>query len=390
MYKEADRHNNDNLNGDQIINQTKPIIKPSLLEIPKYKIKFVFDANAKAYNNLDTMELRPIELDSSIHFYNDKSKEGPLLPIPSITDIKIITQKKGILRKKQEQMIEISFDNKNNEKKNIKIIINEKQIDEFLDGLKIIQNSLTNKSSKATKKLNFKTKTGNIIPIKIKPMTPFLFQNEELVWKNIITNKDPKKKEKITLLNTITNYRVFQYDYINHEGKYIWINEITDIKIINIQQTSDLEIEDNHYKNKQINYMLTDSKSNSNTIVGDIEIISYSKQSLRFVNEKNPTKIKDLIESTRIQCNFSIDKDMYDIPEGQIIKSSTNQLKNDENLTVLNKEELICNKCNKKNSLISIYCIKCGQKLKKIIICKICNQSNVIDAVFCNMCGNKL
>ena len=82
---------------------SKPIIGPSLLEIPKYKIEFVLGTDDKSYNELDTMEVRPIELDASILFYNSKSKEGPLLPILSIIDIKVVvsnqrnfSQKRGI------------------------------------------------------------------------------------------------------------------------------------------------------------------------------------------------------------------------------------------------------------------------------------------------------
>ena len=366
----------------------KPMIKPSLLEIPNYKIEFVFGTNDKSYNNLDTMEIRPVELDSSILFYNHKSKEGPLLPVSTISDVKIVSENKGILRKKQERIVEISFDNKNNEKKIIKIVINDGQIDEFLNYLRIIQNNLLNDSLKITKTLIFKITPGKSNSIKISPMSPFLFQNEEIVWKNIITTKSIKNKDKIKLLDIITTYRVFQYDYTNHKGKFILMNEIKDTKINDLKKISDFKIDENYNINNPPNNIKTDFNSNSDEI-GDIEIISTSKLAICFANIRNPIKIKDLLEITRKQCNFSTDGGTDEI-KIQHIKDDVKELKNDGNNIPIDIEEIICDTCNKKNSLTYKYCIKCGQKLQKIIICKKCDQSNVIDAVFCNMCGNKL
>ena len=346
--KESHVQDNDKSITEPNFNHIKPMIKPSLLEIPTYKIEFVFGTNDKSYNNLDTMEIRPIELDSSILFYNNKSKKGPLLPVSTITDFKIISENRGILRKKQERIMEISFDNKNNEKKIIRIIINDKQIDGFSHYLKIIQNSLLNDSSKVTKKLTFKIAADKIISIKINPMSPFLFQNEEIVWKNIITNKSIKNKEKITLLDIITNYRIFQYDYTNHKGKFILINEIKDIKIINLQQISDFKICEYRNINNRLNPVIMDTKSNSNTI-GDMEIMSNSNLTIGFANARNPDKIKNLIELTRKQCNFSIDEGTDEI-KVHLVKDEEKELKNGRNITTIDKEELTCDNCNKKNS----------------------------------------
>ncbi|HXT82848.1 MAG TPA: zinc ribbon domain-containing protein [Verrucomicrobiae bacterium] len=243
-------------------------------------------------------------------------------------------------------------------------------------------------SLKITKTLIFKITSGKSNSIKISPMSPFLFQNEEIVWKNIITTKSIKNKDKIKLLDIITTYRVFQYDYTNHKGKFILINEIKDTKINNLQKISDLKIDENSNKNNPPNTIKTDVNSNSDEI-GDIEIISTSKLVIGFANIRNPIKIKDLLEITRKECNFSTDEgaDEIKIPH---IKDDVKEIKNDGNNIPVDIEEIICDTCNKKNSLTSKYCIKCGQKLQKIIICKKCDQSNVIDAVFCNICGNKL
>ena len=90
------------------------------------------------------MEVRPIELDASILFYNSKSKEGPLLPISSITDIKVVSQTRGLFRKREKLMVEIHSTIETKKKKTIKIDLQDKQIDEFLQHVKTIQNKLQN------------------------------------------------------------------------------------------------------------------------------------------------------------------------------------------------------------------------------------------------------
>ena len=44
----------------------KPIVGPPLLEIPDYKIEFVFGNKDKSYRKINMMEVRPIELDAAI------------------------------------------------------------------------------------------------------------------------------------------------------------------------------------------------------------------------------------------------------------------------------------------------------------------------------------
>ena len=228
---------------------SKPIIGPSLLEIPTYKIEFVLEIDDKSYNELDTMEVRPIELDASILFYNSKSKEGPLLPISSITDIKVVSQTRGLFRKREKLMVEISFNNRDKEKKTIKIDLQDKQIDEFLQHVKTIQNKLQNDDTlRITSLLNFKTETGVISSVKIYPMIPFLFRGEEVVWNNIITKEGFENKKKIIWLDLVTNYRIFQYDYINHKGSFILIDEVVDTVVNNLRQLSDSTTQQETFK----------------------------------------------------------------------------------------------------------------------------------------------
>jgi hypothetical protein len=372
---------------------SKPIIGPSLLEIPKYKIEFVLGTDDKSHNELDTMEVRPIELDASILFYNSKSKEGPLLPILSIIDIKVVSQTRGIFRKREESMVEISFNNRDNEKKIIKIDLKDKQIDEFLQHVKTIQNKLQNNDILRTSSLlNFKTETGLISSVEIYPMIPFLFQGEEIVWKNIITKEGFDGGKKISWLDLVTNYRIFQYDYINHKGNFILIDEIVDTVVNNLRQLSDSIT----FKTQDIsNYSISghrDNKIQKGTI-GDIVVIDDKKMHITLKNVRDPNELAGVIESIKKQRNFSVKNIIPSIPIGETISDIDKDKKynNKEKLTsTLQSDAIICGNCSKKNILNSKFCIKCGQKLNIPNKCNKCNQPNVIDALFCNMCGNKL
>jgi hypothetical protein len=395
LPKESGKHDGSNsiLNSNTKGLPSKPIIGPSLLEIPTYKIEFVLGTDDRSHNGLDTMEVRPIELDASILFYNSKSKEGPLLPISTITDIKVVNQTRGIFRKREKLMVEISFDNRDKEKKMIKIDLKDKQIDEFIQHVKTIQNKLQNDDNlKITSLLNFKTQTGLISSVKIYPMTPFLFQGEEIVWNNIITKEGFDDIKKISWLDLVTNYRVFQYDYISHRGSFILIDEIVDTEVKNIRQLSDLNTHETQDISKYSISDHRDIKIQTNTI-GDIVVIADKKLPITLKNIKDPNGLTIVIESMKKQRNFSVKNSTISSPINETFPMIDKDIKyndKEKSASTLQNDFIICGNCRKKNILNSKFCIKCGQELNIPNKCNRCNQPYVIDALFCNMCGNKL
>ncbi|MDQ6724386.1 MAG: zinc ribbon domain-containing protein [Thermoproteota archaeon] len=375
---------------------SRPIVGPPLLKIPTYKIEFILGTVDNSYKELDTMEVRPIELDASILFYNRKNKEGPLLPISFINDIKVISQTIGIFRKKEKVMVEISFNNRDKENIMIRINLKNEQINEFLQQVKEIQNKLQNdNTSWTTSLLNFKTETGIISSIEIYPMIPFLSKGEKIIWKNIST-KGPENKKKVTLLDLVTNYRIFQYNYIDHKGSFIWINEIKDVIVNNHRHKSNSNTNRSYGKIRYSipGYKDKDSKITSTTI-GDIVVITEGKPQITFKDINDPNELTGIIKSMNKQSNFSVSSI---IPPIQINKTFPNIIEDDKiygnnkkvTSTLLNDGSLICGNCSNINSINSKFCNKCGQKLNVPNKCSKCNQINVIDALFCNTCGNKL
>jgi double zinc ribbon protein len=387
---------------------SRPIVGPPFLEILTYKIEFVLKTEDKSYNKLeavlktedksynklDTMEVRPIEMDASILFYNIKNKEGPLLPISSIKDIKLISQSTGVFRKREKVMVEISFNNRDKENKTIRINLEDKKINEFLQQIKLIQNKLHNDDEFWNSHLlNVKTETGTISSIEIQPAIPFLSQGEEIVWKNIITKNVLENIKKITRLDLVTNYRIFQYNYMDHKGNFILIDEIKDIIVNNQRQNLNSMANGTYVKSGNSSHINKETKTD-NLIIGDIIISSDGKPSIVFENNSDPNTLAATIKSIKKQRNFDIKNNIQSTQVNEIY-SIINKYKkfNDKELFTLNLKSdnsIICGNCSKENSINSKFCIKCGQKLNILNRCTKCDQNNVIDAIFCNMCGNKL
>ncbi|HEY0579845.1 MAG TPA: zinc ribbon domain-containing protein [Candidatus Nitrosocosmicus sp.] len=387
---------------------SRPIVDSSFLEISTYKIEFilktedksynkleaVLKTEDKSYNKLDTMEVRPIEMDASILFYNSKNKEGPLLPISSIKDIKLVSQFSGIFHKREKTMVEISFNNRDKENKTIRINLDDKKINEFLQQIKLIQNKLHNDDAFwASYLLNVKTESGTISSIEIHPAIPFLSQGEEIVWNNIITKNVRENIKKITLLDLVTNYRIFQYNYMDHNGNFILIDKIKDIIVNNQRQKFNSLANGTYVKSGNSIHNNKETKTN-NSIIGNIIISSDGKPSIIFENINDPNRLAATIKSIKKQRDFDIKNNIQSTQVNEIY-SIINKYKkfNDKELSTLklkSDNNIICGNCSKENSIDSKFCIKCGEKLNIPNRCTKCNQNNVIDAIFCNMCGNKL
>ena len=387
---------------------SRPIVDSSFLEISTYKIEFilktedksynkleaVLKTEDKSYNKLDTMEVRPIEMDASILFYNSKNKEGPLLPISSIKDIKLVSQFSGIFHKREKTMVEISFNNRDKENKTIRINLDDKKINEFLQQIKLIQNKLHNDDAFwASYLLNVKTESGTISSIEIHPAIPFLSQGEEIVWNNIITKNVLENIKKITFLDLVTNYRIFRYNYMDHNGNFILIDEIKDIIVNNQRQKFNSLANGTYVKSGNSIHNNKETKTN-NSIIGNIIISSDGKPSIIFENINDPNRLAATIKSIKKQRDFDIKNNIQSTQVNEIY-SIINKYKkfNDKELSTLklkSDNNIICGNCSKENSIDSKFCIKCGEKLNIPNRCTKCNQNNVIDAIFCNMCGNKL
>jgi hypothetical protein len=100
--------------------------------------------------------------------------------------------------------------------------------------------------------------------VDIYPLTPFLAEGENVIWRNM--KIDPAAKDKIIEIDIVTNYRVFQYSYDSHTGTAILLPSIEDIAAVNVRMHT--------FSNKLLG---TNSK-----IIGDIIFTAEGRPFLRF------------------------------------------------------------------------------------------------------------
>ena len=82
--------------------------------------------------------------------------------------------------------------------------------------------------------LTFQTgPVGQTMVVDIYPLTPFLAEGENVIWRNM--KIDPAAKDKIVEIDIVTNYRVFQYSYDSHTGTAILLPSIEDVAAVNVR-----------------------------------------------------------------------------------------------------------------------------------------------------------
>ncbi len=369
---------------------SRPMIYPDLLDVHRYKIKIV--KGAEFHPGLDMLAINPLEVDASIFFYNGKSRAGFSLPIKSISDVQIVIQTKGSVIKKQNVLVEISLDLSDKENNTIRIDVEDKDINELIHSIKSIQNKLQNDSAFWTFiKINIQANHGIDIPIDICPSIPFLSQGEEIVWSNMSSKELLRKKDSV--INIITNYRIFQYDYVNHDGSFILLVEVEDVVASNQRQMPNSSISEIYSKSRSLIPGNKTDKTKSTT-VGDLEVMATNrKTSITLKSINDPESLIRLIGSLTNECNFTTESgsttQRSDMPDNAVKdENSNNNVK--KTPSDLENNNVVCDNCNIKNPMYSKFCYNCGQKLNGLNRCSRCNQSNVSDALFCSQCGNKL
>ena len=124
----------------------RPMVSPNYLETHNSEIEIVdfssgsTNENANESKNLKRIELHPLEWDGLIVLYNPKKDKEQRIEIPvgNVTDIQLISEKKGHIIKKENLMVQILYklDRDNQGNKNIVVIdLNDKHANAFLDFL---------------------------------------------------------------------------------------------------------------------------------------------------------------------------------------------------------------------------------------------------------------
>lgn len=374
---------------------SRPIIQAKFLEkITTFEIELVDGLKGTFSDKINRAEIRPLEYTASILLYNKDSGKGPLIPISSITNIGIVSQKKGHIVKKDDKMIEISFTDFQSKPNTVRINMEDKLIDEFLNAIDIVRTQLQSGLYDALG-ISHDPDSDQNSQVIFYPMLPYLFDGEELVWYYIFTKGILNKKA--TWLNLVTNYRILEYNFFEHSGNYTTISGVEDVIVNNQRRVSDSTGYGSYGKSRYNISGVRSGKTTSKTI-GDVVVIANGKPFITFNGVSDPHGLSKLIKSLKKQWSYSL-FNVSSTPaienNNQIVKpDSTHEEVIDNKDKYLNTSEtdgeIICIHCNKKNYPNSKFCSYCGQKVLIPLVCSACNQINASDASFCNQCGTRL
>ncbi len=364
---------------------SRPIAGANMLEIQSYEVEIL--KGAEGYSGLNMVEIRPIELDASLLFYNKKSRQGPIYPLSKVKDVRVTHQVKGSLRKKTDLLVEIELDSSQGYNNIILFDLEDKFVNTFIQQVNQIRGKLNDESLWTSRIINVPSGTGIITPIRIYPMAPFLSDGEQIVWNNIKTKGVLNKK--IQWLDLVTDYRVYQYDYDSKLGNFVLISVIEDVVVNNQRRMSNSNRYGTYTHSRYATGAFGNTKTTSMTI-GDVVIIANGKPYVTFGGVSDPNGLARIIKSLRKQCNFTLGNiQTIETTESRpevVIENEENEIRSNNSL----EESLLCSNCNSKNLPDSKFCNKCGSKLEIMPTCKQCGHVNLADAIFCNQCGNKL
>src|SRR6266540_2369070 len=207
--------------------------------------------------------------------------------------------------------------------------------------------------------------------VDIYPRTPFLADGEEMIWQSL-TIETIDKERKVMKVDAITNFRIFQYDYNEHQGEGILIPCLDNNMTIDERPTLQINAVGTYFV---ASYNITGIKEAGTTkIIGDITFYVNDKPSITITQITDPDTLATAVRRLKDRHNITgIDvKEQY------------------ANITSSTVRSMICSNCHHNNPPDSNFCNKCGVSLRPLtVVCDKCGHSNSSGSIFCSTCGNK-
>jgi hypothetical protein len=332
----------------------RPAFETKLVKQQEYDdIEIVKWVDGKPNKRLDKIVLHPIETGHLIEFRSSKEnyKSTISFKFQNISRVRIIDDiKKSFFGEKKDKLLGITLIDDHDE---YEIILNvkDKESDTILKDMEVLRNTnIVNYWRSAI--LPYENNDGSIVGIEIFPNTPFLPENEVLLWYRIVTKG--VIHQNISWIDAITNYRVFQYNFENHGANYIILTALDDTAVTNRYRVSQGQ---NYgyftgYRYGSMRSGIYTSRGNSKSkSIGDVVFIFNGKPLIQFNQVSDPSGVVKLAQSARKHL-----LGLYKI-------TALGQKKND----VIHVEKIysnLCRDCNFNNPPSSKYCNQCGFKLK--------------------------
>lgn len=168
--------------------------------------------------------------------------------------------------------------------------------------------------------------------------------------------------------STITNYRIFQYNYEKHQGTGILFPLLHEETVTDQRPTLATDSIGNYFIHS---YSLTGIKdAATNKVIGDLSFHTPDKPSITFTQITDPETLSTAVR--RLKEKHA--KTRIDGKEEKIIPETKGG-------------SLRCSACENDNPLGSKFCNKCGSAFS--MLCNKCGQPNVVGCLFCSQCGSK-
>jgi len=180
--------------------------------------------------------------------------------------------------------------------------------------------------------------------IEVYSQTPFLADGEQIIWQNPKSEFIDNKKEVVSV-EAVTNFRIFQYDYVQHRGSVILFPFLEDVKT-NQQHTMATSSVGSY---SDFSYKITGIKNlRTNSVVGDTIFYVQGKPLITFEGITDPEMLSTAVMKLKKQ---------YDTSPGT--KQQTERIGTEFHSAVNN----ICSKCTTINPSDSKFCNACGSAL---------------------------
>jgi hypothetical protein len=118
----------------------QPLTPLDLLRIPVYRIEVVQSSlGAFDRKNIEQVEVHPIESIAHLVFWDKKKKNVLQIPITNISEMTVVSEKMGKIRKKEDSMVLITFRGEDGQENSIKVDLDDKLIDSFMQDVEAVR-----------------------------------------------------------------------------------------------------------------------------------------------------------------------------------------------------------------------------------------------------------
>jgi hypothetical protein len=267
----------------------KPMIGNYELEKFEYDVEVVKWIDGSTESNIDKMILRPIEAGNMVELCSGKEV---LLRINSGTlqSVQVLKKsKESFMQKKEDLLLEMSFyiDEQQKQQKNqssILLNVEDKKVPEIVQYVKEIM---------GIEETNY---WSNVYDL------PFFLEGESFIcWPSFTLETKPgfptegMINKRLTWLDVVTNYRVFQYSMKKHDANYIALGALEDVVVMNqkrISQSSGYALY--HHSKFHIPGI-----GESRFTVGDVVFVSQGRPFITFHQVQDPDGYAKQIKSFR-------------------------------------------------------------------------------------------